>query len=77
MTNKEAINILCTNVMVACDKAQLDNNTYDLIRNALDIGLKSIYTIDKLKQELEWQQSHNKIYVGDVLDIIKGEMKNE
>ena len=51
MTNKEAIDILCTNVMVACDKAQLDNDTYDLIREALDIGLKSIYIIDKLEQD--------------------------
>ena len=77
MTEKEAIDILCANVMIACDKAQLDDITYNSVRKALDIGLKSIYTIDKLKQELEWQQSHNMICVGDVLDIIKEEMKYE
>lgn len=75
MTEKEAIDILCANVMVACDKAQLDDNIYQLIREALEISLKSTYTLIKLKQELEWQQPHNKIYVGDVLNIIVEEMK--
>ena len=29
MTEKEAIDILCANVMIACDKAQLDDITYN------------------------------------------------
>ena len=77
MTEKEAIDILCANVMVACDKAQLDDDTYQLIREALEISLKSTYTLIKLKQELEWQQPHNKIYVKDVLNIIIEEMKQD
>lgn len=77
MTEKEAIDILCANVMVACDKAQLDDDTYQLIREALEISLKSTYTLIKLKQELEWQQLHNKIYVKDVLNIIVEEMKQD
>ena len=77
MTRKEAIGILGKNVMVACDKAQLDDTTYNIVLEALEIGLKSIYTIDKLVQELEWQQSHNMIQVGDVLNIISEEMKEK
>ena len=42
MTKRDAVNVLCANVMVACGRANFDKATCDMVEEALDMAIDAL-----------------------------------
>lgn len=75
MKNKDARNILCAHVMVACDKANFDKATKNMVEEALDMAIQALDSWDKYSGKL-WDQAYDRGVKDGILFTIDKECKD-
>ena len=74
MTIKESIQVLCANVMVAVDRADMGEACSKMVEDALYVALASLKAWDEVKADIDNQLYVDSLIFGELMDFKEGKI---